>query len=462
MARNLALTGRAGFEPGQAAGGSTSLLWTLLLAPAHLFGWSPVFYTRALGLGLWLQTLFGLHQVLRRDGWSAGESWTAVAAAATCGNALWLVWSGMEAVLVVCLSICTVAAWRARRTGLTSVLLFLLPLARPEGAALGAALALFERRWRRRLTLVLPPVLATAASMAFWWTTAGTLLPTTFKGRRWLYGMENGIVWSYDVPGFVVQWLRHVWRYTAAEWMPIVVLLGWGVGLALARAWRRREHGTLALCLWAAGLAAIYACILPRIGHGGRYQPLGLVLIFPLAALGWFEAGRITRARWVGWFGASLVLAASVNSLALWRPVLLAGVDHINSTHRAMAAWVRASLPPEEKIAAFDIGALAWELPGRIVDMSALSRPSDAELLRERRMAERVREGRAAYVMLPTGIPDAPPPEGYLGTAGGTLDLQPVHQVTGDQRAWALCFRATDLAWPGQVLYRVAWRGEGR
>src|SRR5690606_493942 len=48
-ARNLALLGEWSFIPGQPSAGSTSPLWTLLLAPGHLLGLGPFVWTVFLG-----------------------------------------------------------------------------------------------------------------------------------------------------------------------------------------------------------------------------------------------------------------------------------------------------------------------------------------------------------------------------------------------------------------------------
>src|SRR3954451_17924135 len=137
VARNFAETGRPGFVPGIAAGGSTSLLWTVLLSPAHLIaGLDPVGYTRALSLLLWIVTIEVLFALSRADGWSDAESGIVASGAAVCGNAVWFAWSGMEATLVVALSAGAVLAWRTDRKRLRDACLAALAVARPEGLGL--------------------------------------------------------------------------------------------------------------------------------------------------------------------------------------------------------------------------------------------------------------------------------------------------------------------------------------
>jgi len=436
------------------SGGSSSLLWTWLLVPAHLLGVSePVVYTRGLTIALWVgavQALFGLS---RADGWSDLESMAIAAGAAVSGQAVWFTWSGMEATLVITSSVSAVLAWRTGRSLARDAALAALAFTRPEGVALAVVLAAFERGWRARARLVVVPA-AVAVAVTLWlWHTAGTPWPSTFAGRRWLYGLDEGVR-PLDLAYFVAQWLHLLWYYTAERSAALAAIIATGCAFGAMAVWRRRALGWVALFAWTVTLLGIYFVLLPRAGHAGRYQPLIPALLLPLSTMGLVLCGESIGRTQAAAAALCATLALGVPSLLAWRQILESGIEHIEGTHRSLGRWARLNLPANARIAAFDIGALAWELPGQVVDLSALS-SGNLTYLRERRVADLLRDEQADYVMLPS-----PPPGTMEGTTRFNLGPDQITLVEIQRRRtpvdrWQLSFDATSHAWAGQVLYAV-------
>ncbi len=454
VARNFAQTGRPGFVPGSAAGGSTSLLWTVLLSPAHLIaGLDPVGYTRALSLLLWIVTIEVLFALSRADGWSDAEAGIIASGAAVCGNAVWFAWSGMEATLVVALSAGAVLAWRTNRKRLRDACLAALALSRPEGLGLTLLIGAVAPTWRARLRVVLVPSVAAAGAALWSWQVIGTPVPTTMAGRRWLYGIdEHGRV--LNLAYFAVQWLYQLWRYLAVESRLLAVAIAWSALLGAMAAWHRRATGWLMLVAWTIATILIYVPILPRMGHAGRYQPLVLVVLLPLCAMGLLWVGRVAAARGAIVVVASVVLGIGAPSLIIWHRILLAGIQHIDGTHRAIGQWVRAHAPANATVAAFDVGGLAWELPGRVVDLSALS-DGNVEFLRDRRLADLVHERHATMVMLPMPPPGDASGRRVFNLGPDRISLRELQRRSTPEQVWSLGYWSTSHAWLGQILYEV-------
>jgi hypothetical protein len=196
IARNFARTGVWGFEPGAASSGATSILWTLLMAPPHWIGFPPP----AMWSFLWSAALLAgfcaaVYALRRRDGDEPASAAALALLPAMLGNAAWLAATGLEPLLLAALTALAVLLWH-RGSGWAGIACGLVVLVRPEGLVVGPTLVVLgwldpARRRPRAIARLLGPVaLAAAATSAFSWFTSGGWLPTTFEGRRWLFGAE--------------------------------------------------------------------------------------------------------------------------------------------------------------------------------------------------------------------------------------------------------------------------------
>jgi hypothetical protein len=231
-------------------------------------------------------------------------------------------------------------------------------------------------------------------------------------------------------------------------------MLAAGMGLGMLALRKRRATAWIALLAWTMAHFLVYFVLLPRAGHGGRYQPLIPVVLLPLVAMGALLASQALGTARSAALTIVAVAVLGVPSLITWRDILEGGIAHIEGTHRSLGRWARLHLAPDARVAAFDIGAIAWELPAQVVDLSALS-SGNLVYLREQRVADLLREERAGYVMLPS-----PPPGTTEGTTRFNLgpDRIALHEVQRRQTPvdrWQRSFDATAHAWAGQVLYRI-------
>ena len=334
IARNFASTGVWGFEPGAASSGATSILWTLLIAPPHWIGSPPP----AMWSFLWSAALLAgfcaaVYALRRRDGDEPASAGALALLPAMLGNAAWLAATGLEPLLLAALTALAVLLWH-RRSRWAGIACGLVVLVRPEGLVVGPTLIVLglldpSRRRPSEIARLLGPVaLAAAATSAFSWVTSGGWLPTTYAGRRWLLGAEEfDLQRSLDlVRAWASQLVERGLLAPRALALPILALALVGASASLRRGGRLPAFGALVVC--ALALNVPYLALLPNIGHGGRYQPMNLLLFVPLTALGivTLSRGLAPRARVLPVAIPIAVALACVPSLAHWRATTRDGV----------------------------------------------------------------------------------------------------------------------------------------
>ena len=481
VARNLAAHGTLGFTAGRSSSGATSVLWTLLQAIRYRVAGSldPVLYNVAISYGL--LALIGplLFILARRDGLSASICWLLAASPAFLGNFLWLGTIGMEHLLFVVLSLAALYLWLLPSGALLSALggglaCGLLALTRPEAIVFGPLLVLVtlwlpapaqRRSWRDRSMLLSLWALLTAAMLGTNLHTSGTLLPATLKGRRWLYFHGSGGPFSLSSKlRFCGSWVQRlprqfslahthqivsVWEFRSRSAVLGLVLLVLMIGGAVFLL--RRAPLRIGLLMgWAALHFSIYLFTFPSGGHGGRYQPLTLLLFLPLVLLGFYEFSCVVFHGQTEWVSASTVLAlllAGITSLHTWRKVTVVGINHINDTHGRIAQWMNGNISHSATFAAFDIGRVSYDWTGDVIDLGGLVDPTYVHYLQEGRVGDYLRERHIEYVLLPN-----------VGTVD--MGLQAIHgkfliRYCSAPDDWLLGFRYTIHATQCQELYRL-------
>ncbi len=406
-ARNLATRGEFAFFAGQPSAGSTSPLWTLLLAIGYfaridfrawayllgalLIGLSAVlvgrlaqriFPSSLLPFYFLLFTLFEWHL-----------AWSAV--------------SGMEIPLFVFLSLLLLERFYAHeRAWVVGLIAALLTLTRPEGIVLAALVALgmasekwdADRRGQTRkeflfylrshlpwravpgsavirvlLSFGFAFTLALAPYLFFNLTTSGTILPNTFYAKNVEYAV------LFDRAPFVVRWLE----LAAVPWLGAAILLAPGaVYLANALA-RRREWRALIPFAWILLLPALYAARLPVAYQHGRYEMpvvpfIALYGIWGTAAL--FERIKswVVRTAWAFSVAAVLVAFWLIGADAYATDVAIINCEMVDS-----ARWVAANAPADAVVAAHDIGALGYFYPRPFIDLAGLVTPDVIPFMRD-------------------------------------------------------------------------------
>jgi hypothetical protein len=402
-ARNLALHGEWAFRPGQPSAGSTSPLWSTLLAVGFLFHLSPYFWTYLFGgITLWLLALLA-EKMTRQIFPAYRPSWPWVGIFfALEWHFLWATMSGMETllhalILTLTLSILLQPSPRYLTLGLlTGISVWL----RPDGLTLlgpvVVTIVLTSGNWRailRSLTLygiglgsLFFPYLL------FNLIIGGTPLPNTFYAKQAEY----------------VAWQSKPWLERLGQ-MSLQLLVGGGIVLLpgwllwVGRTIRQRTWGALSAIAWLVGYLWLYVSKLPVYQHG-RYLMPAMPLFFLGGMWGMLPvllrkpSGRYQWVLNTSW-QASLALVTLAFFL-LGARSYGEDVAVIESEMVATAQWAKQNIPPGAIIAAHDIGALGYFDDHPLIDLAGLVSPQVIPFIRdEKRLATYLDQQQVAYLI---------------------------------------------------------------
>jgi arabinofuranosyltransferase len=386
-ARNLGTHHQFSYNLGEPSVGSTSPLWTLLLAPAHALRIEPRLWTYLLGIVLLALTgwvVYRLTKVLFPD--DELVPWLTSAFCLLEWHMVWAAFSGMETLLFVLLSLLALERHLAgERPLVTGLVGGLLTITRPEGAILLPLLVL-DSAWRRShgtssvtwrelgmhtLLLTVGFFVPVTPYLALNLTVTGNLLPNTFYAKQAEY---------QDLIASLPVWTRWA-RVALPTLVGAQVLLVPGclyaafVGLSL-----RQRRVILPLAWWFL-LVSIYAIRLPVTYQHGRY----LIPAVPIAVLlgVWGTKNmrglhRIIR--------RVLHISIPVLLLVFWlrgAQQYATDVRIIDSELAAAGRWVADNTPADSVIGAHDIGAVGFFSQRFLVDTAGLITPEVIPFIRD-------------------------------------------------------------------------------
>jgi hypothetical protein len=400
--------------------------------------------------------------------WGARADVALVAAVALLwtGPVAWGALSGMEVALAAFLVAAALLAHAHDRLLASSACAALAVLARPEAFLLIPLFVLARTVTLRRaaaFALVTVVTVAPAALFSLW--TVGTLYPATAAAKvegglvGWLSGVNEpaALTWIWRPWAFLTAWIGWL---TATHWLlPLALVPG------LVLAWRRagRALGAVALALLAHpfGMALLAPYRGPAFQEG-RYSihllPLVVLTLAvalggrgrggppsetPLAKTGSHElptrgdagnpdntglgrgatAPRVPQCNsWVRtvavvWLGIAVVSLVPAATRYGW------AVQNINAMQVHLGRWVDTNLPRTARIAANDIGAIAYFSRREVIDLMGLVTP---EIIPFRRRGEPgvmryLKEACPQYVIIfPAWFPQI---------ASSTETLEPVYRV---------------------------------
>lgn len=474
VARNFAETGVLGFDPLRHGSGATSYLWALLLSLQYtILPIGPVLFTVVLAGICHLAAGQLLLALLRNDGFDARSGFGLAALFGIAGNSVWFVFSGMEASLLIFLTVAAVHSWRSRRPWLAGIALAAAFLTRPEAILLGPllfGLDLFFPRGQRLRTaaqLLLPPMLAAVAYAAINYANTGTVSPATLDGRRWLWLQPlEGQSRLEQAAWMLWQWAARLSDYTLGSEAPHVVWISLGLAAGgVVGLLRRTAMCALALVAWTLVHLAVYALTMPSPGHGGRYQPLVPGLFLLLAALGAMDlfGAALGRRRGAAVLAGCIPFAvASILCLLGWSRDHALAVAHVDRTEVGMGRVI-AMLPADARVASYDVGGIGFAAGRRVEDLGGLSDPAVAALLREGTVWRWLRARGITHVVLPLAYDDGAQDPMNFGERLGlfrnrAIELELERELISPVALWVPGINATWNSAPRQVLYRVRFR----
>jgi hypothetical protein len=357
------------YNTGERINGSTSPLWTFVLAAGASFGRvEPVahaatgFCLAALGF-LW---------------WRLTSRWLGARVALRGGlllltHLLVLLSIGMETPLYLAFGLLSILAFNSGHSVGLGLALGGLCLARPDGVLLACVLlclALARDRafpWKAGLTMAAPLI---AWSVFSWWY-FGSFFPNTLaakmaQGRSGLASLWMGpISW---LPLFAKGAL--FWLYNLHDKLALALMFPCALaGLLLLRSWR---PSTTVLVVWGALHLLAYSIL--KVPHYHWYY--GPVLLAFLALLlrgfrGILEAAW-RRSRFLGATVVLLGLAVPCSQVMRAYSGSRSLPEPRHAVYKQIALWVRENTRPDFSVAAAEIGVIGYFAERRIIDMLGL------------------------------------------------------------------------------------------
>lgn len=412
-ARNLAASGQWAFVSGVPSTGSTSILWTWLIAPAYLLRIDPLWWTHLLGLLCLNAMSLGGARLFGED--APGKSLAVGLAVAFEWHLVWAAASGMETGLFSAMLI-WFWVWLRRRDPAhvghnlrDGLILGLwgggLMLARPEGVlAFGIAWLYgvicpgkLAARFRWGLVAGAGFAVLLAPFLLLNYGIGGTLWPNTFYAKQ----TEYASLW--DRP-YLTRFLEQVGVCLIGAQVLLVPAL-------LAHLWRRfrnRPVEWVSLLPWAWALAhwALYTARLPVVYQHGRYAIPVIPILVIYGIRGLLELVR-PRARQVSirlagltWMLATGLLFPLFVSVS-GAPAYADDVAYIEVEMVATARWVAEHTSADDIVAAHDIGALGYFAPRRLVDLAGLVSPDVIPFMNDAgRLANYIVESDSDYLIV--------------------------------------------------------------
>jgi arabinofuranosyltransferase len=388
FARNLASGHGFAYNPDVPVAGSTAPLWTLLLAGFFKLGGAHPALAKVAGIVAALAAAWLARELAQV--WTGDTTLGLTAALATAWSApvIWGALSGMEVTLAAALVMGALVAHTAGRVVLTSALLGLAALTRPESVLLIPLVWLGGSLTLARTAIVwgVPSALL-GPWVVFNLRTAGTPLPATAAAK-----IEGGLVGflSGAAEPLATTLLWRPWQFER-EWiawlasvnvlLPVLILPG------LFTLWRRGGR----FWAWPAAIVVAHpigmALLAPYRGPGfqeGRYSihllPLCVVVaVSALAPLAW--AARL-HPMW-GRLACAILLAASFSPLAAGATRYAWAVQNIDAMQVSLGRWVAVETPAEARLALNDVGAIAYVSRREVIDVMGLVTPAIIPYRRE-------------------------------------------------------------------------------
>lgn len=390
-ARNLGQHFEFSFIPGTPSAGSTSPLWTALLAVGYILRIDYSVWAFGLGwLLLTLNALLAYHLCLR---WAAAQGTAVPWAAWLAGifvtlewHLVWAAASGMETLLfsALVLSALLIPVRWAWAIGLS---IGLSILARPEGLlllpfALARVGLTAPRRWVSLTGCGLGFASIFLPYLGFNLALSGALWPNTFYAKQ----AEYAILLTTPI------WERII-NLTTQPWIGAQVLLLPGLVVVVWRAVKARQWELLLATGWVLATLTAYIVRLPVTYQHGRYLIPLIPLLIPLSIVGlpaiaqWLTVAPAHPTfiwRWIAgrvWAVAFGLLSLAFVGLGAIR--YQGDVRIIQTEMVATAQWVATNTPPTAIIAAHDIGALGYFGQRHILDLAGLVSPEVIPFIRD-------------------------------------------------------------------------------
>jgi len=379
--------------------GSTSPLYTLILAACFFISRDEMAISYFLGVAFLLMAAFYMYRLALKD---FGGKLTFAGSAAILllmePRLIWASLSGMETTLFIFLLLAVAYYYKSRKTVQLGIFSGLLLWTRPEAvlfvavlgidAAYGAFYARGPKLKRPKISpavesvgWLLKPVLIfllfAAGYLALNLLLSGSALPNTYSAKIKYYSGGGG---TPNFPEQVFHFLTdgHLLLVSFFACAGILSILGGFI--------KRMGQEYLVYFLWSLGLFLAYWKELPFLYQQGRYM-MPILPFYLLLGLGGVRIIIEGCKRFVTGFSkgrtAPVTLAVFILIITVqfafawpsWWKEYAEYCDYISQRQVRTARWLRDNLPPSAVIATHDIGAIGYYSGRKIADMVGLVSP---------------------------------------------------------------------------------------
>jgi hypothetical protein len=404
-ARNIVELGEWSYIPGIPSGGSTSPLWTIVLAIGNVLGIDPKTWTYFIGiLILSLIGVVGYSWLNRRGLHSKRWIWLVVVLLVLEWHLTWAAVSGMETIAIALLFLFVFLQLEKKSNELLIGLLLGVGLwLRPGALTLLLPIAIYAidrydrdvRKWFRGMALVAIGFLIVAVPyLLLNSVVAGSFWPNTFYAKQAEYAIEREASLI----------LRFLEQLTQPLFVGIGIVLLPGILVVLLRKGSKLNVSMFGPLLWIIAYLGTYALRLPVTYQHGRYAIPIIPVLIVLGVEGFIRWVNLGSSDFVKRFlSRTWLLLSLVVLVAFWVIGAQAYADDVAIIETEMvipSLWIAENTAPDALIAAHDIGALGYFGQRNLLDLAGLVSPEVIPFIRdEARLAAYITERGADYLM---------------------------------------------------------------
>ncbi len=383
-ARNFALHEQWAFRLGETSAGSTSPLWTMLLAIGYLLKLAP--YIWPFFLGWVILTLLGIQaeSVTRRliSSYRPRIPWVGFFFV-TVWHLTWSAVSGMETLLqgYIFLYVLSTLLVNPSRYLALGFLTGLSIWVRPDGITLLGPLIftafMIEKRDRQRGNAIAKILIGFSALfvpyLLFNLALSGHPFPNTFYAKQAEYQAEwLSLGLAYRLKNYLLPILAS----------PFIALLP-GAVIWMGKRLRSWDWAAIATLLWFVGYIGLYFLRLPAYQHGRYIIPSFPILYLwgILGMVGYVTAPQANKRLALLWTALTGTLCLLFTMTAARQNA--ADVAWIEKEMVGTAKWIQNNLPPDALLAVHDIGAIGYFDQHSIIDLAGLVSPDVVPFIRD-------------------------------------------------------------------------------
>lgn len=390
------------FKDEMVTAGSTSPLYTLLLAVGFFFTSSEMILSYVLGVLSLLAGSFFFFKIIELHR-SSLAPFSALGALLLIiePRMMWAAFSGMETTLFIALLLASLYYYQRKQAALLGVMSGLLLWTRPEAIIFFIAVVLdlvYEQFWlspkttkKKNIAPEKPSmswlrrsvIIAAALAIVYFGLhlfLSGSMLPNTFAAKLKYYG--GGVARNFPL---------EVFHYlTDGHMLAVAILCALGIATVILRALRRLPQTMVIPLAFSVGMVLAYWMKLPYLYQEGRYlmPVIPFVLLLALAGVEWVVAlgakafTRKSKESFVIFASGSLALLLALQfALASWdkRSDYAQMCKYISDRQVRTARWLNEHTPENAIIGTHDIGAIGFYSGRKIADMVGLVSPDAIE-----------------------------------------------------------------------------------